>query len=45
MKIRHKKTTGFDWACGVLLGVAVLHLMATDTAADPCVWVPRVLGF
>jgi len=45
MQIRHKRTTGFDLLCGVLLGVAVLHLLATDTVADPCVWVPMVLGF
>lgn len=45
MRIRHKKTNGFDWMCGVLLGVAVLHILSKDTSADPCLWVPKVLGF
>lgn len=45
MEIRHRENSPLNILAAVLFTCAVLHMFATDTIADPCVWVPRVLGF
>lgn len=45
MKIRHRQESPFNLFVVSLFVFTIYHIAAKETAADPCVWVPRVLGF